>query len=1491
MKKAIPQSSKIISIVLSLVIAFACFAGVPLTVSAADATHTPIAPTLDEIIIPESSWVENNLMQKTEVTGGVNVKFIDGNSIYPGGLRAYYDRVLNLDGLYLDFANYEFIDDQNSDRKGFSVYFGEGDNKLSLHFAFDFFGITNALWYKVGSGDDYGQQLCSNEALSYDNIKGKAFGLYLEIDDDGNLLVSVNVEGTTVCSGSIPAADVTASGINTASAVMNIGDSILAAAAFSVDFLGYARVAEPDHTVTAPTLSEVVDPGYWPGNIERTEIAEGVKVNFTNYGGLVNGGHRVYFDKDLNLDGLYLDFANYTSALDFQDDPWTGFSLCFGEDANSLTVQFVFSIAGYVNEIRYRAGNSDSDLGTVLYTNTAISYNNFKNKNFYLYFDVDTEGNLNVNVNLYNGETVLSGASIPASAVAASGINTEATKVYIGNNIGQVSAYSIDFLGYCQVETGGDSGEAEDTSNFGYKINHASASDFIWMTDWWGSSVAATDLAGGGANVDFTGTNNNGGMHTGGYRWLYNKRLSLDGLYFELGNYTTSGNWPAAFGVSFDNGSTNNGDEGNLWLLFDCNYLQGGTLFYTNKDASQYAALYSNVGELWVETIRANNYKMYVYTELDDEGNLCVNIGFDNGSVYTGAKIPASVLESFGVNTASTRLRICAASPENLGCTLTYSIDFYGYYQGMEKIPTAQDVCTAIDALGTITADSDREVEEILEMYNELSDAQKALVSDEYIAKYLAAQTALAAAIKSADASLVKFNANSMHFTTGEGGNITNWAEWLTLTDLSAGGVNLAFVDAPTDVIEYPEQKFDLNGLTLQFDNLTLADKSKPFKFTLFNNEDYGEYQGQGTDGLIFSIDTTAGTLSVGNAIYTSDLLKYDNLNGRRFSIEFSEFGTDENLEINFVLTLKVGAETVSWDVSYEDTDGFTYFDVENNGNCHIVFKPSSWGETYSFDLVGYKYSGYSGGINNSDLMPEYIPVTETEVDANGTPTWADDLIIAEVNPLKLGGDIAALYPVLEHLEETGINALWLCPIYDTENSSATDVAYSNLGIHTINPALTGTENYEEGWQIFADFVEEAHKHNIRIFLDVITWGCADKSALETVSGYSSDWVYAYEDDYMYNWDNSGLVNWFVNQMVTLAETTNIDGFRYDCGYEYCGIGVLENIRTALQNKGRNLFMISENAEGRTSNGKTVYDTEQTSLIIDGKEGRDYLDYIITNPYINGDLSLIDTVKNGTNLNAEGAYKYYTTCLSNHDVGGTVFNSSELAIGYQTLFSPTIPMWYLGEEIGWEIAEGEILYYQDLSSWKSILSANSEFYENVKQMIRIRRSYKQIFGNFADKITDSNICKIEQTNAEITLESYARYADGKAIIVVGNENASAKTATLSVASALSSMGLNSYSDYVVTNAMTGEVLYDNARSKDLTALNIAVGADDVAVIAIEEKVYDFDGDDKFDTSDLIALKKYLLSGKTDNLIFDINGSKTVDIIDLIRAKKILCGIA
>lgn len=216
MKKAIPYFSRFISIVLSLAIVFACFSVIPLTVSAEDATHTPIAPTLDEMVISESSWVENNKVQKTAVTGGVNVSFNDSETLYPGGCRIYYDRVLNLDGLYLDFANYTSTSVEDMPRKGFSVFFNNGDNNLSIHLGFDFWTVTNAVYYKSGLGaEDIGTALCTNEALSYSNIQNKPFYFYFDIDDDKNLNVTVNVDGTSISCGYIPADVVAASGIDT----------------------------------------------------------------------------------------------------------------------------------------------------------------------------------------------------------------------------------------------------------------------------------------------------------------------------------------------------------------------------------------------------------------------------------------------------------------------------------------------------------------------------------------------------------------------------------------------------------------------------------------------------------------------------------------------------------------------------------------------------------------------------------------------------------------------------------------------------------------------------------------------------------------------------------------------------------------------------------------------------------------------------------------------------------------------------------------------------------------------------------------------------------------------------------------------------------------------------------------------------------------------------------------------------------------------------
>lgn len=57
---------------------------------------------------------------------------------------------------------------------------------------------------------------------------------------------------------------------------------------------------------------------------------------------------------------------------------------------------------------------------------------------------------------------------------------------------------------------------------------------------------------------------------------------------------------------------------------------------------------------------------------------------------------------------------------------------------------------------------------------------------------------------------------------------------------------------------------------------------------------------------------------------------------------------------------------------------------------------------------------------------------------------------------------------------------------------------------------------------------------------------------------------------------------------------------------------------------------------------------------------------------------------------------------------------------------------------------------------------NRAFHEDFKKLIRIRRQYPAIFDCFPDNHRDSNIAKVE---SNCGLQAYARYADGRAVLV------------------------------------------------------------------------------------------------------------------------------
>ncbi|MFA6948603.1 MAG: alpha-amylase family glycosyl hydrolase [Eubacteriales bacterium] len=451
----------------------------------------------------------------------------------------------------------------------------------------------------------------------------------------------------------------------------------------------------------------------------------------------------------------------------------------------------------------------------------------------------------------------------------------------------------------------------------------------------------------------------------------------------------------------------------------------------------------------------------------------------------------------------------------------------------------------------------------------------------------------------------------------------------------------------------------------------------------------------------------------------------------------------------------------------------------------------------------GYEYMSTFEITDNSALIPAIKPedeVTLISCESGGealTPDWATTLIMAEVHieTATAEGTLEAAVSVLDHCAETGINGIWVTPIYEKGEGGN---GYGNLGPHTVESALTGTDDIEKSWAAVKSFVDEAHKRNIRVILDIITWGTMPTSDLYI---NHSDW---YDGEAWgnkaFNWKNEEFVDWFVNTAYENIMKTGADGYRCDCEPNYAGYDVFSRIRRLCLDAGRKILIIAEDGCERAG----AFDMEQDGVLSYKGWSRGE-QYQTPKSFYLGELDIVDSIALGDGIGSQklqnrrsgGQYRFYTYCVSNHDYQYSITNKNRLVMGYQAIFSPYIPLWYLGAEIGME-AQAQVIYFVPVD-WSLMDNAeNAMFYEDIKRYIKIRRSYPEIFEYFPEDHRDANIVRVE-TSADTGVTAYARYADGKAIIIVPNSTDSALTLSVTIPSGI---GVGSVGE--VTNLLTGE---------------------------------------------------------------------------------------
>lgn len=629
-------------------------------------------------------------------------------------------------------------------------------------------------------------------------------------------------------------------------------------------------------------------------------------------------------------------------------------------------------------------------------------------------------------------------------------------------------------------------------------------------------------------------------------------------------------------------------------------------------------------------------------------------------------------------------------------------------------------------------------------------------------------------------------------------------------------GETSTFTNADITKRHCTREKYDIDGLTLLFDSFSKNETDVAPVLALMLTDDIEARSG---DTICF--DTENGRLLFGEnkTLITSDLLKYENISNKKFSVGL-EFA-DGILKIELNVS---GSESLSCETAFSHPNGEMYFAVAPGLGAH------------SFTVTLCGVSEREEYIDNSCLLPEYKSDDLVEVDANGTPEWLSSAIIAEVN-VSVFGTFYDMIPVLDYCAQTGINVLWVTPVND---KGTTGNGYSSMGMHTIDPYLTGlieygeewrqstAEEYRRGWEIYAQFIEQAHKRNIRILYDVVSFGVLKESPL--ISEHP-DWFKGYSQETTcndFNWNNTKLQEWHINTITDIVLKTGVDGLRFDSEPMITGYEINRRLRNNILSKGRKLIYIAE----ARNNDNTVYDLSEGDI-----QGPDYIS-VKHFESLYSKVNIVDSVKSGNwigapeaqDIHSSGDFKYYTFQLGCHDSHNYGARGNRFIMGYQALFSPFVPLWVLGEEMNND-KDGDwtrILYLNTLKTNDLRETEKRAYYEDVKKMIALRRKYNGIFECFSDNHKNANICKVDTVGGS-TLQAYARYDGNTGIVILPNDTSESFTVT--VKPRFYEMGISDYPSYTVTDLKTGKQIATGTQEQ-ISEFSLDVSAQDVGIVLI-----------------------------------------------------------
>jgi cyclomaltodextrinase len=502
---------------------------------------------------------------------------------------------------------------------------------------------------------------------------------------------------------------------------------------------------------------------------------------------------------------------------------------------------------------------------------------------------------------------------------------------------------------------------------------------------------------------------------------------------------------------------------------------------------------------------------------------------------------------------------------------------------------------------------------------------------------------------------------------------------------------------------------------------------------------------------------------------------------------------------------------------------------------CELVFDEAVKYIKYYFVIRtadgGCRYLGWDGsGGEKPENAFEYLYTNENDI--FHVPDWAKGAVMYQIFPERFyngdplndpngtvewnsiptrenffGGDLKGILLKLDYLQDLGIDAIYLNPLFKAQSNHKYDTA----DYYSIDPSYGGTDE-------FIELVKECHDRNIKVILDgVFNHSGYYFEPFQDVLGKGEaskykDWFFIesfpvqtdppnYECVGYFKWmpkirfDNPSVRKYFIEVGIYWLNIADIDGWRLDVADEV-DFTFWQEFRRSIKSVRKDALLIGETwKDGRDMLRGDQMDSVMNYLLRDSIVGYFARESINT-------WQFDHLIQKMMFIYPDAVYPVLYNLIGSHDTArflglcGGSLQKMRLAVAFQMTF-PGMPAIYYGDETG---LDGE--NDPDCRKTMNWENYNEDLLQFYKRMIAIRKmSPSLMHGDFR------SIC------CEESIYAYARHLGGETVYVVLNRGNCAKHVSIPLFEEYSAKtGLKSIinkAEYEQKQIQTGDCFYNS----------------------------------------------------------------------------------